>query len=143
MEKTPFVRKKLRLHIAIGRKQAVGDFNLIGFFELCCWEHVDRVPCHLTAYTRADLTTNAFVKTNLNWRNGNIVFLNRNRFNAIYRTKWNTDLTARAVILITGSHHFGLFFLLCDFCRKGGDGFIVIVGCHINSLTCETLLVIT
>jgi hypothetical protein len=108
------------------------DGNPVGFLELFCGYHPDGVPSELITNPSTNLATNAFIETNLNRRNENIVFLVEDGPYAVHRAKGDADLATSAVVFINYSHEFWFLFLASGIFSKFWYRFVVVVQfCHV------------
>lgn len=73
-------------------------------FKSFCAKHTYSIPGHFCTDSGTDLASRAFIKSNLDRWNRDLVFIFCYRFNTVYRTKWNTDLTPCTVIFVHNSN---------------------------------------
>jgi hypothetical protein len=114
------------------KREKLRDGNPVGFLELFCGYHPDGIPSELITNPSTNLTTNAFIETNLNRRNGNIVFLVEDGPYAVHRAKGDADLTTSAVVFIYSCYKLGFLFLASGIFSKFWYRFVVVVQfCHV------------
>ena len=78
-------------------------------------KHTYRIPSHFRTHSGTDLASRAFIKTDLDWRYRNFIFIFCYRFNTVHRAKWYTGLTTGTVVFINNGHQFrSLCFLSWD-----------------------------
>jgi|TARA_B100000035_G_scaffold218685_1_gene187567 hypothetical protein len=114
------------------KREKLKDGNPVGFLELFCGYHPDGIPSELITNPSTNLATNAFIETNLNRRNGDIVFLVEDGPYAVHRAKRDADLATSAVVFIYSCYKLGFLFLVPRIFRKFRYRFVVVVQfCHV------------
>ena len=76
----------------------------IVLFKSFCAKHTYSIPGHFCTHSCTDLASRAFIKSNLNRRDRNLVFIFCYRFNAVYGTKRHTDLAPCTIVFVNNSN---------------------------------------
>ena len=96
-------------------------------FKSFCAKHTYSIPGHFCTHSCTDLASRAFIKSNLNRRDRNLVFIFCYRFNAVYGTKGYTDLAPGAIVFINNSNELGAVGLFPCVVWKFRDPFKMVV----------------
>ena len=96
-------------------------------FKSFCAKHTYSIPGHFCTHSCTDLASRAFIKSNLNRGDRNLVFIFCYRFNAVYGTKGYADLAPGAVVFINNSNELGAVGLFPCVVWKFRNSFEMIV----------------